>query len=180
MQQLGYVDGKNYEVEAYFTGGNREMTQDVARKLVQEPVDVLLAVATPAIHIVNAATPTIPIVMLTANALATGLVSSMVTPRRQSHGGLSVDDRSGWQTAGTAPRNPAKSARNRFPRLKPGSRTPQPSCAKRRQPLTSSASRAVGPNSRWAGVDRPGNFRDDETRRQRGGHRPADLRRVPR
>ena len=80
MQQLGYVDGKNYEVEAYFTGGNREMTQDVARKLVQEPVDVLLAVATPAIHIVNAATHTIPIVMLTANALATGLVSSLSRP----------------------------------------------------------------------------------------------------
>jgi putative tryptophan/tyrosine transport system substrate-binding protein len=80
MQQLGYVDGKNYEVEAYFTGGNREMTQDVARRLVQEPVDVLLAVATPAIHIVNAATHTIPIVMLTANALATGLVSSLSRP----------------------------------------------------------------------------------------------------
>jgi putative ABC transport system substrate-binding protein len=71
---------KNYEVEAYFTGGNREMTQDVARRLVQEPVDVLLAVATPAIHIVNAATHTIPIVMLTANALATGLVSSLSRP----------------------------------------------------------------------------------------------------
>ncbi len=80
MQQLGYVDGKNYDVESYFTGGNREMTQDVARKLVQEPVDVLLAVATPAIHIVNAATHTIPIVMLTANALATGLVSSLSRP----------------------------------------------------------------------------------------------------
>ena len=80
MRQLGYVDGKNYEVEAYFTGGNREMTQDVARRLVQEPVDVVLAVATPAIHIVNAATHTIPIVMLTANALATGLVSSLSRP----------------------------------------------------------------------------------------------------
>ena len=80
MQQFGYVDGKNYEVEAYFTGGNREMTQDVARKLVQEPVDVLLAVATPAIHIANASTHTIPIVMLTANALATGLVSSLSRP----------------------------------------------------------------------------------------------------
>jgi putative tryptophan/tyrosine transport system substrate-binding protein len=63
MQQFGCVDGKNYEVEAYFTDGNREKTQDVARKLVNEPVDVLLAVATPAIHIANAATHTIPIVM---------------------------------------------------------------------------------------------------------------------
>jgi putative ABC transport system substrate-binding protein len=80
MQQFGYVDGKNYEIEAYFTGGNREMTQDVARRLVQEPVDILLAVATPAIHIANAATHTIPIVMLTANALATGLVSSLSRP----------------------------------------------------------------------------------------------------
>jgi putative ABC transport system substrate-binding protein len=80
MQQFDYVEGKNYEIEAYFTGGNREATQDIARKFVQKPVDILVVVATPAIHIANEATHSIPIVMLTANALATGLVPSLSRP----------------------------------------------------------------------------------------------------
>jgi putative ABC transport system substrate-binding protein len=56
------------------------MTRDMARKLVDEPVDVIVAVATPAIHLVKAATQTIPIVMYSANALATGLVPSLSHP----------------------------------------------------------------------------------------------------
>jgi putative tryptophan/tyrosine transport system substrate-binding protein len=80
MQQFGYVEGKNYEIEAYFTGGNRELTKSLARQLVQQPVDILVANATPAVHIAKEATQTIPIVMLTANAIATGLVQSLSHP----------------------------------------------------------------------------------------------------
>ena len=80
MRKWAYVDGKDYEVEAYFTAGNAELTRQLAGKLVQEPVDLLIAIATPAIHIVKAATQTIPIVMYTANALATGLVPSLSHP----------------------------------------------------------------------------------------------------
>jgi ABC-type uncharacterized transport system substrate-binding protein len=53
MQQFGYVEGKNYEIEAYFTGGDRELTQEIARKFVQEPVDILVVIATPAVQIVK-------------------------------------------------------------------------------------------------------------------------------
>jgi putative ABC transport system substrate-binding protein len=80
MGKLGYVDDKDYEIEAYFTAGNAELTRQLAGKLVQEPVDLLIVIATPAIHIVKAATQTIPIVMYTANALATGLVPSLSHP----------------------------------------------------------------------------------------------------
>jgi ABC-type uncharacterized transport system substrate-binding protein len=80
MLKFGYVDGTNYTVEAHFTGGNADLTREVARALVQEPVDLLIVVATPAIHIAKAATQTIPIVMYTANALATGLVPSLSHP----------------------------------------------------------------------------------------------------
>jgi putative ABC transport system substrate-binding protein len=80
MQQFGYVEGKNYEIEAHFSGGSREATRDIARKFVQEQVDIIVVVATPAIHIANEATHSIPIVMLTANALATGLVPSLSRP----------------------------------------------------------------------------------------------------
>lgn len=80
MRELGYVEGKDYQVEAYFTGGDPQLTQAMAQKLVREPADVIVAVATPAIHIVKAATQTIPIVMYSANALATGLVPSLSHP----------------------------------------------------------------------------------------------------
>jgi putative ABC transport system substrate-binding protein len=80
MRQLGYTEPKDYALEPYFTGGNPELTRNMARKLVEEPVDVIVAVATPAIHIVKAATQTIPIVMYSANALATGLVPSLSHP----------------------------------------------------------------------------------------------------
>lgn len=81
MRQLGYVEGKDYEVEVYFTAGDPELTRSMAAKLVKEPVDIIVAVATPAIHIAKAATQTIPIVMYSANALATGLVPSLSHPR---------------------------------------------------------------------------------------------------
>lgn len=66
MRELGYVDGKDYQVEAYFTGGDPQLTREMAQKLVHEPTDVIVAVATPA--------------MYSANALATGLVPSLSHP----------------------------------------------------------------------------------------------------
>lgn len=79
MAKVGYTE-RDYELEGHFTGGNPQLTRDIARKLAEEPVDVFVVVATPAIHIVKAATQTIPIVMYTANALATGLVPSLSRP----------------------------------------------------------------------------------------------------
>lgn len=79
MERAGYAR-QDYVLEGYFTGGNPQLTRDLARKLLEEPVDVFVVVATPAIHIVKAATQTMPIVMFTANALATGLVPSLSRP----------------------------------------------------------------------------------------------------
>lgn len=79
MRSVGYAD-PDYDVEAYFTGGNAQSTRDIAGKLAQEPVDVIVALATPAIHIVKATTQTVPIVMYSANALSTGLVPSLSHP----------------------------------------------------------------------------------------------------
>src|SRR5689334_14148133 len=74
MRELGYTEPQDYILGAHFTGGNPQLTREMARKLVEMPVDVIVAVATPAIHIAKEATQTIPIVMFSANALATGLV----------------------------------------------------------------------------------------------------------
>jgi putative ABC transport system substrate-binding protein len=80
MQQAGYAEGRDYDVAATFVAGNRALCQRVARELAQKPVDILIAVATPAVQICKEATQTIPIVMVTANALATGLVPSLSRP----------------------------------------------------------------------------------------------------
>ena len=80
MRELGYTEPDDYVLEASFTGGNPQLTRNMARELVEEPVDIIVAVATPAIHIAKAATQTIPIVMYSANALATGLVPSLSHP----------------------------------------------------------------------------------------------------
>lgn len=80
MRRLGYVEGRSYSLDAYFAAGDPEVARTAIRKFVGEPVDVIVATATPAIHIAKDATATIPIVMYTANALATGLVPSLSHP----------------------------------------------------------------------------------------------------
>jgi len=80
LTRLGYVEGRNIELETWFTDGNRERTQEVIRGLVQKPVDVLIVRVTPATQLAKEATQTIPIVMIVADALATGLVPSLSRP----------------------------------------------------------------------------------------------------
>lgn len=81
LREFGYVEGNNIEIEAYFTGGNRERTQELTRMLVQKGVDILVVLPTPAIHIAKEATQTIPIVMApVSDPIATGLVQSLSHP----------------------------------------------------------------------------------------------------
>ena len=80
MRQFGYVEGGTYSLDAHFAAGDPKIAQAAVSKFVGEPVDVIVATATPAVHIAKTATSTIPIVMYTANALATGLVPSLSHP----------------------------------------------------------------------------------------------------
>lgn len=80
MRQFGYVEGHNYAVEPSFADGSPDAAREAVQKFIAEPVDILLVEATPAIHIAKDATQTIPIVMYSANALATGLVPSLAHP----------------------------------------------------------------------------------------------------
>lgn len=80
LGKLGYIEGKNIEIEPYFTNGNRERTQEVIRALLQKGVDILVVRATPVAHIAKEATRTTPIVMVVADPLATGLVQSLSHP----------------------------------------------------------------------------------------------------
>ncbi len=80
LRQLGYVEGQNIELESYFTDANRELTESVIHSVVQRKIDVLIVRVTPTAHIAKEATRTIPIVMIVADPLATGLIQSLSRP----------------------------------------------------------------------------------------------------
>lgn len=80
MTALGHVEGKTYEVESHFTGGNRDQTKAIIDAMIKKPVDVLVVQVTPVAHIAKEATKTTPIVMLVSDALATELVASLSRP----------------------------------------------------------------------------------------------------
>jgi putative ABC transport system substrate-binding protein len=80
LRELGYIEGKNIALEGFFTAGDRERTREVIRRLVREPVDILIVRITPAIHIAKEETQSIPIIMIVADPLATGLVQSLSRP----------------------------------------------------------------------------------------------------
>ncbi len=81
MRELGYVESKNLIVEWRFADGKAERLPGMAAELVQLKVDVIVAVASPAIGASQKATTTIPIVMAgTGDPVASGFVTSLARP----------------------------------------------------------------------------------------------------
>jgi putative ABC transport system substrate-binding protein len=81
MRELGYVEGKNLVVEWRSADGELERLPGLAAELVQLKVDVIVAVASPAIGAVQKATTTIPIVMaITGDPVGSGFVKSLAHP----------------------------------------------------------------------------------------------------
>jgi len=80
LRQLGYVEGQNIELESYFTDANKELTESIIRSVVQKKIDLLIVRVTPTAHIAKEATQTIPIVMIVADPIATGLIQSLSRP----------------------------------------------------------------------------------------------------
>lgn len=80
LRDYGYVEGRNIRLETHFTDGNKERTRQIIEALVAKPVDILVVWQTPAAHIAKEATKTIPIVVMVADALATGIVPSLSNP----------------------------------------------------------------------------------------------------
>ena len=80
MRSLGHVEGATVRFEWHWAGGSRERAAAIAADLVRREVDLIVAQATPAAHAAKAATTTIPIVMTTADPLATGLVTNLARP----------------------------------------------------------------------------------------------------
>src|SRR5215831_17565014 len=81
MRELGYIEGKNFVIEALFADGVYERLPGLAAELVELKVDVILADASPAIRAAQKATSTIPIVMgSTGDPVGSGFVQSLARP----------------------------------------------------------------------------------------------------
>ena len=81
MHDLGYIEGKDFVIEARYGNGEYRRLPSLAQELVQLNVDVIVAVASPAIRAAQQATATIPIVIAgTGDPLASGLVASLGHP----------------------------------------------------------------------------------------------------
>ncbi len=81
LRELGYVEGKNLEIEYRWGEGKLESMPALADELVQAKVDVIVAASSPAVVAARQATRTIPIVMpLSSDPVGDGLVASLAHP----------------------------------------------------------------------------------------------------
>ena len=80
LLELGHIEDQDILVEYHSAEQHSELAAAIAADLVRSEVDVIVAIATPAAHAAKNATATIPIVMLVADPLATGLITSLARP----------------------------------------------------------------------------------------------------
>ena len=81
LRELGWVDGQTLTIEARYARERYDQLPDLAAALVTLDVDMIVALASPAIQAAKRATTTIPIVIETlGDAVSTGLVSSLARP----------------------------------------------------------------------------------------------------
>src|SRR6202140_5945732 len=81
LHELGYVEGKNVQLEGRWGNGEFERLQKLAAELVQLKVDVIVAATAPSEIAVHRATRTIPIVMpVSSDPVGDGLVASLAHP----------------------------------------------------------------------------------------------------
>jgi putative ABC transport system substrate-binding protein len=81
LRDLGYVEGKNIQLEIRWGEGKLERMPGLAAELVRMKVDVIVAMGSPAVWAAKKATQTIPIVMPTSSdPVGDGLVASLAHP----------------------------------------------------------------------------------------------------
>jgi putative ABC transport system substrate-binding protein len=81
LRELGYIEGKNINIEYRYTEGKRDQLPALASELVQLKADVIVTGTTPAIQAVKNTTSTIPIVMAeVADPVAVGFVANFARP----------------------------------------------------------------------------------------------------
>jgi putative ABC transport system substrate-binding protein len=80
LRSLGYIDGKNILIERRYADGGPERYSELAADLVRLPVDVIVADGSAATRSAKRATTTIPIVMVSADPVGLGFITSLAKP----------------------------------------------------------------------------------------------------
>ena len=81
LRELGYVEGKNLQLDVRWGRGKLDRLPALAAELVQSKVDVIVAATSPSVVAARQATRSIPIVMPTSSdPVGDGLVASLAHP----------------------------------------------------------------------------------------------------
>jgi putative ABC transport system substrate-binding protein len=81
LRELGYVEGKNIQVEYRYVEGNQERVPSFVTELIQLKVDVLVSTTLTTVRVAKHMTQTMPIVMaIPDDPVALGLVDSLARP----------------------------------------------------------------------------------------------------
>ena len=82
LRTSGYIEGEAIRIEERWAQGKPEALPGLAQELVQQKVDIIVAVAPPAVRAAAAATRDLPIVAqdLETDPVASGLVASLARP----------------------------------------------------------------------------------------------------
>ena len=80
LADVGYVEGKNIQIEIRSAQGQDTRLPELAAELVRSRVDVIIAVQTPAAHAAKNATRDIPIIVMAGDPIATGLITNLARP----------------------------------------------------------------------------------------------------
>jgi len=87
LRVLGYIEGKNIQVDYRYLEGMNDKIQSFVAELVQLKIDILVATSPSAILAAKQATKTIPIVMVTTqDPVAAGIVDSLAHPGKNITG----------------------------------------------------------------------------------------------
>src|SRR5262245_47715173 len=81
LQNLGWEDGRNVQIDYRRTGGDAERTRRYATELVALPSDAILAVGAATTAALQQTTPTVPVVfVLLPDPVGAGIVESLSRP----------------------------------------------------------------------------------------------------
>ena len=81
MRDLGYIEGKNLQIEMRFGDSKIERLQDLASELMRAKVDVIVATGGPVYSVLQQTTTTIPIVItVSADPVLSGVATSLARP----------------------------------------------------------------------------------------------------
>src|SRR5262244_2600076 len=89
MRDLGYVEGRNIAYEFRYYGDDVESISSHVSDLLRVKVDIIVAGGASAVRAAQAATQSIPIVMVAADPLGVGLIAGLARPGGNTTG-LSV------------------------------------------------------------------------------------------